>query len=333
MNVNKNKITAIVYLSLILLALTGYFIWVIFSRPAKPKSEQAFIPPARLNSRSGGPANEEPAHKSADVVPPTSITSFFENINKAAKNVETKLKNEIAAPTPVAPVAPSIPSMPSTPSDTRILKATPTEIILSLTSDEFHYLYPNAFIASLIDSQNLFIKSYDPAYEPLLKIETDSQVRFVEEKIVTTLLSANMLTKEEANRFITTIRFTLPQFQLTELKNQKFPFSVQSLINKFSINQSSAPFPRPPSNKGLFLAGLVEKLYNAFIPKAQAYACGYCVYLPVCFQVGAFSPAPTPNLWFAFCYCTGCYSSLGCLSFCTGRQAIYDPMTGICGCG
>ncbi len=317
MNVSENKITAIVYLVLILLLLTGYFFWLIFSRPAKPKSEQVFIPPA----------SEKPVYKPADKITPsensekilpTLITPFFEEINKVAKTLETKLQNEIAAPTQVAP---------STPPNTSVSKSTPTEIILSLTNDEFHFLYPDAFIASLIDAQNLFIKSYDPAYEPLLKIETDSQVRYVEEKIVAAFLSANMITKEEAGRFITTIRLTLPQFQQIELKNRN-----SSASNQSSINQCSMLSPRP-SSKGLFLAGLVEKLYNACIPKAQAYACGYCVYLPECFQPGAFSPLPTPNLWFAFCYCTGCYSSLGCLSFCTGRQAIWDPMTGICGCG
>ncbi|MCX6813051.1 MAG: hypothetical protein NTV77_00960 [Candidatus Azambacteria bacterium] len=338
MNVNKIKITAIVkILILILLILTGYFIWVIFSGPVKPKSEQAFIPPVNNEIKISGPKPIEtekitlPESPSLSNKPkaPTSITPFFEEINEATKTLETKLKNEIAAPTLVAPSA----SAPSAPSNTRILKSTPTEIILSLTNNEFHFLYPDTFIASLIDAQNFFIKSYDPAYEPLLKIETDSQVRYVEEKIVAALLSANMLTKEEAERFITTIRLTLPQFQLTELKNQKFPSSIQSLINKFSINQSSAPFPQPLSNKGLFLAGLMEKLYNAFVPKAQAYACGYCYWLPECFQPGASAPTPGPNLWFAACYCTGCYSSLGCLSFCTGRAAIYDPMTGICGCG
>jgi len=320
MDVNKNKITAVVYLSLILLALTGYFIWVIFSKPAKPKSEQAFMPPA----------NEEPARKSASVsseklnIPtlpmPTSTITFFENINKATKTVETKLKNEIATSTQAQ-------IYPSAPSNINIPKSTPTEIIFSLTDDEFHFLYPDAFITSLIDAQNLFIKNYDPAYEPLPKIETDSQVRHVEEKIVAAFLSANMLTKEEAERAITTIRFTLPQLQLVDLKNRN-----SSASNQSSINQCSMSSPRP-SPKGLFLAGLLEKLYGAYIPKVQAYACGYCYWLPECFQPGVSAPTPGPNLWFAACYCTGCYSSLGCLSFCTGRAAIYDPTTGICGCG
>ncbi len=318
MNVNKNKITAIVYLSLILLALTGYFILVIFSRPAKPKSEQAFIPPA----------SEKPAHKPVDkIIPPenpekilpTLTMPFFENVYKVAKTVETKLKNEIATTTK------PIPNIPNAPSNTSILKSTPTEIILSLTNDEFHFLYPDTFIASLIDAQNLFIKSYDPAYEPLLKIETDSQVRYVEEKIVAVFLSTNMLTKEEAERFITTIRFTLPQLQQMELKNRNSSASNQSFIN-----QCSVPSPRP-SSKGLFLAGLVEKLHNALIPKAQAY--GYCVWLPECFQVGMSLPLPGPNIFRIACYCVGSLYGQGCLDYCVGRAAIYDPMTGICGCG
>ena len=100
-------------------------------------------------------------------------------------------------------------------------EATSTEIILSLTDDEFHFLYPDSFITSLMEAQNLFIKEYDPTYEPLLRIETDSQVRFVEEKIVASFLSAGMITEEEAERFIATIRFTLPQLQLKDLKIPK----------------------------------------------------------------------------------------------------------------
>jgi len=315
MDVNKNKITVIVYSSLILLALTGYVIWKIFFSPAEPKSEQVFI----------SPANEEPAHKSASVsdeklnIPtlpaPTSTMPFFENINKAVKDAEIKLKNEIAAPTFIAPSAPS---------DTKILKPTPTEIILSLTNDEFHYLYPDAFIASLMDAQNLIKANFDPTYEPLLKIETDSQVRYVEEKIVAAFLSTNMITKEKAERFITTIRLTLPQLQLTELKNRNSSTSNQSLINQYSILSSR------PSPKGLFLAGLLEKLYSALTPKAQA-QCGACFDLPLCYQIGP--PAPGHIIFSVACYGTGCYYGQGCLDFCTGRAAIYDLTTGICGCG
>ena len=318
-NINKNKITAIVYLSLTLLALTGYFIWVIFSRPTKPKSEQVFIPPA-IEKPLKNPLSSEKLN--IPTLPmPTSTKDFFEEINKAAKTAETKLKNEIATPTPIAPVTPSVPSAPS---DARILKTAPTEIILSLTDDEFHYLYPDAFIASLIDAQNLLIKSYDPAYKPLLKIENDSQVRYVEEKIVAAFLSTNMITEEKAERFITTIRFTLPQLQLTELKNRNSSASNQSFINQCSILS-----PQPSSN-GLFLAGLVEKLYSAFIPKAQAY-CGVCYDLPLCYQFGA--PGPGFIIFRIACYCTGCLYGQGCLDFCTGKPAIYDLTTGICGCG
>jgi len=320
MDVNKIKITAIAkILILILLMLTGYFILVIFPRPDKPKSEQVFIPPA----------NEKPAFKSTDKITPSEnplsdeksnmpILPFFEDINKAAKTVETKLKNEIATPTQI---------IPNITFNTGVSKSTSIEITLSLTNDEFRFLYPDSFITSLIDGQNLFIKSYDPAYEPLLKIETDSQVRFVEEKIVAALLSINMLTKEEAERYINTIRFTLPQLQLVELKNRKSSTLNQSFITQFSI----IPFSQPPF-KGLFLAGLVEKLYSAFIPKAQA-ECGYCYILPECYQIGAPSPTPGLNVWKAYCYCTGCFYGQGCKDFFTGQSAIWDITTGICGGG
>lgn len=320
MNAGKFKITTVSkILILIALMLTGYFIWGIFFESAGPKPEQVFIPPANNDIRTPSfkfrpvRTSEEPplsygkpVYKPADEtaplenpknippkILPTSTIPFFENIYKAAKTAEIKVKNKITAST----------------------QATPDGIIISLTNDEFHFLYPDNFIASLIDAQNLFIKNYDPAYQPLQKIETDSQVRFVEEKIVAALLSINMLTKEEADRYINTIRFTLPQFQLVELKNRKSP----------ALNIRGA-------RRGLFLAGLVEKLHNVLIPKTQAAACGACYISPLCFQPGLSAPDPGINMWKPFCWCTGCYWAAGCLSFCTGVAAIWDPTTGLCGC-
>jgi len=202
-------------------------------------------------------------------------------------------------------------------------EATSTEIILSLTDEEFHFLYPYDFIASLMEAQNILIKEYDPNYEPLSKIETDSQVRFVEEKIVASLLSIGMITSEKAEISLTTIRFTLPQLQLEELKNRK----------SFILNQSFMSFlllKRPPL-EGSFFVGLIEKLYSVLFLKAEAKACGYCYDLPECYQVGASGLAGT-NTFKIFCNCTGCLTSLGCLSSCTGKAAIWDPTTMICGC-
>ena len=327
MNVNKIKITAIAkILILILLILTGYFIWITYPKSTKPKSEQAFIPPA----------NEKPAYKSADEITPsgnplsgeklnmptlpvpTSIIPFFENINKAAKTVEKKIKNEIATTTQTTP------NMPPSNTGSSNSTSTSTEIILSLTDKEFHYLYPDAFIKNLVGAQNFFVKNIDPSYEPLLKIETDSQVRFVEEKIVAALVSTNMFTKEEGDRAIITIRFTLPKLQLIELNNRMFSFSNQ-YFNFTPFTQSNP--------KKLFLSGLLEKFYSAFIPKAEAGYCGYCYNLPECYQIGSFSPVPGYNIFASFCYCTGCYYGLGCLDMCRGGSAIYDLTTFICGCG
>ncbi len=339
MDVKKTKpITDINILILILFVLGGYFIWTVFFKTAKTKPEQVSIPSTAPGIRvpdfkpvevSGMPlpAFEEPVSKLGEAAPiqtsqieeltiptlpipkpnlgilfketslPTSTMSFFENIRKAAETVETE--------------------------------ATSTEILLSLTNDEFHFLYPDFFIASLMKAQDL-LKEYDPTYEPLLKIETDSQVRFVEEKVIAALFSVNMVAKEEMERFITTIRFTLPQLQLTELKNQK-----SSSLKQPSINQSSVLSQRPALKRSFF-AEFIERLYSAFVPAVQAGGggpCGYCYVLPECFQVGIPMPIPGYNVWKAFCYCTGCLYGQGCLDFCEGMSAIWDPMTGICGCG
>lgn len=235
---------------------------------------------------------------------PNAVTPFFENINKAAKAVEESIASEITN------------TMPAQNTSIR----TSDGIILSLNKVQFHFLYPDYFIASLIDAQNLFIKEHDPAYEPLLKIETDAQVRTIEEKIVTTLLAADMITKEKAERFITTIRFTLPELQLIDLK----------MYNSYGFYKSS---PRT-TPKGLFLAGLMEQFKNALANKAQAAICGTCSSLPLCFQEGAATPGMAGSeLFYPSCYCTGCLTSLGCLSANSGKAAIYDQATGICGVG
>lgn len=234
-------------------------------------------------------------------ISPSTVMPFFENINKAAKAVEKSLAPD------------NIPAQKTS-------TVTSAGIILSLTKDQFRFLYPDNFINGLINAQTLLIKEYDPAYEPITKIETDAQVRLIEEKIVTTLFSTNMITKEKAEQFITTIRFTLPELQLIDLK----------MYNSYSLYKFS---PRT-APKGLFLAGFMKELTDALAHKAQAAVCGTCSSLPLCFQPGAATPGiPGSELWYPSCYCTGCLSWAGCLSANTGQAAIYDPTTGICGVG
>ena len=254
---------------------------------------------------------------------------FFEKEEQKIKETFLERFSALANPPIFAPESASV-FFPSQSTSTKkeqsvasVPEATSTEIILSLTDEEFHFLYPYDFIASLMEAQNILIKEYDPNYEPLSKIETDSQVRFVEEKIVASLLSIGMITSEKAEISLTTIRFTLPQLQLEELKNRK----------SFILNQSFMSFlllKRPPL-EGSFFVGLIEKLYSVLFLKAEAKACGYCYDLPECYQVGASGLAGT-NTFKIFCNCTGCLTSLGCLSSCTGKAAIWDPTTMICGC-
>lgn len=239
--------------------------------------------------------------------------SFFENINKAAKATEESI-------------------MPTNTPTQNISTTTSEGIILSLTENQFHFLYPDKFISGLIDAQTFFIKEHNPAYEPLSKIETDAQVRFVEEKIVTALLSANMITKDRAEQFITTIRFTLPRLQLIDLEKQ---YSYESSpLSKFLNNAlgKKTELPRA-ATKILFLAGFTEQLANMLARKAQA-ACGECEDRPECYQDYPDTPGKKGSeLIYPFCYCTGCLTSLGCLSANAGDAAIYDQATGICGVG
>ena len=319
MKINKTKIIVISGV-LVLSVFAGLFIRISLREP-QSKSEKAFAP-IRSSVESPKPLSsfEKPVISKELNIPVLPILkpnleiiskekslssttmTFFENINKAAKTAEKSLMSDN---TPIQKTS----------------ITTSTGIILSLTESQFHFLYPNNFIAGLIDAQNFFIKEYEPNYEPILKIETDSQVRLVEEKIVAIFLLANMITKERAEQFITTIRFTLPELQLIDLqKYNSYGFY------EFSPIQRMAP-------KGLFLAGFMKELTDALAHKAQA-ACGYCASLPLCFQEGAATPGVAGSeLWYPSCFCSGCLSWAGCLSANSGQAAIYDPSTGICGVG
>ncbi|MCX6813247.1 MAG: hypothetical protein NTV77_02035, partial [Candidatus Azambacteria bacterium] len=120
MNESKIKIIAIAGAS-ILSVLIGYFIWVIFLKTPQPKSKQISAP-AFKSGEVTIPKSSSIEGLNIPILPipkpniaafpkekslPTSTTSFFENINKAAKAVETKLKNEIATSTQTVPNAPS----------------------------------------------------------------------------------------------------------------------------------------------------------------------------------------------------------------------------------
>mgnify|MGYP001564712785 FL=1 len=236
---------------------------------------------------------------------PSATESFFENINKAAQAVEKSLTSS-NAPIQSTPIKNS------------------AGIILFLTEDQFHFLYPDYFIADLTNFQTVLIQEFDPDYKPISKIETDTQVRFVEEKIVAAFLSAGIITKEQAENFVTTIRFTLPELQLIDLKKYG--------PNSFYKSPQFSKLERKAA-KNLFIIGLMEQLKDMIARKARA-ICGACTTLPLCFQEGASTPGVAGSeLFFPSCYCTGCLTELGCLSANSGIAAIYDPMTGICGIG
>lgn len=324
---DKKTIFAVLVLILVIVAVGAWFSW---GRGTEPEKENVSTPTGGFivsvpdKPFFGKTVTSLPAfitEESEKTPQKDDFSAFFEETTKQVFVSIEELKKQLGFLAGSQKIeSPSVPKPQffSTP------VATPTEIILSLTDEEFHYLYPDFFISGLMESQK-FIAEYDSAYKPLGKIESDSQVRFIEEKLVAALVSAGMLAKEQADRYITTIRFTLPELQLVELGYRKSSGSNQfGLVNMCFL---------PANQKGLFFAGLIEMLRGAFIPEAQAYPCGYCYILPECYQVGASNPAVGANTWASFCYCTGCYMYLGCLSRCTSQSAIWDPTTGICGCG
>jgi len=249
-------------------------------------------------------------------IPSTKLfVSFFEKINKAAEEVQKALENIVEkksyVPTQQKKIGAS--ELP----DTILIDK---GIQIEMTNKEFHRLYPDFFIEGLMQAQ-LLLEQYDPNYQSISEITTDEHVRYVQEKEVAALYSANMLTKEEAERYITTIRFTLPQLQLKEIE------MIRRGIYKTD--------PKKQQKNGLFLLGLLTEFRNVFVKECKAGTyCGYCVILPECYNQRPAGPTIGYNTWTAYCYCTGCLSGLGCLDRCGwGVAAIWDPMTGICGCG
>lgn len=253
-----------------------------------------------------------PRPKSEEIrkIPLLYAEEFLERIQEAVLATEKKIEERsISAPTEVLFGA-----------SRQKIEVSIEEIELSLTPEEFNFLYPDYFIKSLREAQVL-IKSYDPDYRIIAEIKTDSDVRRIQESTIFSLFSANMITKEEAERYLTTIRFTLPQLQITELKIKK---ANGAGISKYS---------EPPKLSATY--EIMEKFLQLItVSRAKAKGpCGACFILPECFQVGPPDPVPGINTWTPFCFCNGCLHGQGCLDRCTGQSAIWDPMTGICGCG
>lgn len=279
-----------------------------------------------------------------DLEAPSATLPFFEKIAQAADAIELKAARELAVP-----------------GTSTVIGISTKEIEVPMTPEEFHFLYPENFLKNLSESQSI-IQIVDPGFQPLAKIEIDAEVRMIEEKTVAALLAADLITKEKAEEFIKTIRFTLPKLQLTELatrrelsRQQSRPFSERFLRKSFLIltrfpeflsalfNQEIAP---KKLTAGPFFTGPLEKtqqLKNKIAPSAKAAVipCGFCFSVFPCFRPGVPEPPELTlsilavkgsNTFRPLCYCTGCLSPFGCLNTCFGNGTIHHP-AGICGCG
>ena len=371
----SSKISAMIIIVLLVVALGAfYWYWRFFQKaPLAPIESGRLFPPSADVLPAGSAAAPFGTEASGFRIFDQGIIDFQPEFLADKSGIEAGLKSPVfplprpkseeilKIPTPHAEdflsrLQDAVDAAEKEIEERQEISTTTEEINLpSLASEEFSFLYPDWFIKSLKEAQNLLI-SYDPTYQPVAQIQTDADVRYIQEKIISSLFSAAMLTKEEAERYLTTIRFTLPQLQLIELENYRSEIKktsqtspVRFLERMFSAATrwpgfivaflDKALFPErvvadPPK---LFLVyGLIEKLKQiVVIPTSEAGGgtyCGACYISPECFQVGA--PAPLGmNTWTAFCYCTGCLFGQGCLDRCTGQSAIWDPTTGICGCG
>jgi len=278
---------------------------------------------------------------------PENMMTFIGRVGTAVNQVEKKIMAESIRQT--ASTAPKT----STPQTTT--SPISGEIVLNLTPDEFHYLYPDYILNIFVKSQR-FIKESDASFTPLNTLENDSQVRLVQEKLFNYFLSAKIIDSDTYSRAVITLRYTLPQLQLGTLAARKIVEAEQSrplgLLNRalrFAghmpdfVKTISEGYKTPRSQETdmspniAFYSGLlamIEKITTA--PTANAIVCTPCQFRPECFMEGGlFDGKRGVESATVFCDCrtSNCFYGQGCIDRCLPFASIWDPLTLTCGCG
>lgn len=227
-----------------------------------------------------------------------------------------------------------------TPTLNPITKPSPAADINNLQIEEevFHTLNPKEFLDVIAELQDILVRNhYIKDNERIAFTSEENNVQFFL-KFIDYLYGEQILTAEEYTRFKTVLPGYYLNLRRWEAEN------LRSTLKKKSAqeNRYQSPLSIVGTPYILYLAQEVgfTKIINitshvlnprTYIPTACAASCtpppG-----PDCFQVGV----PTPvgiNVFAPCCSCCAKGVPIGCLNlYCAGKSAIWDPMTGICGC-
>lgn len=223
----------------------------------------------------------------------------------------------------------------------QIIRPSPAADIKNQQLDEevFRILNPKAFLDVIVELQDILVQNhYIKDSERIAFTSEENNVHFFLQ-FIDYLYAEKVLTAEDYQRFKTVLPgyyLNLRRWEAENLRNTLKKKSAQKNAYQSPLSIIGTPYM-------LYLAqeiGLTKIIKitshvlnpRTYIETACAASCtpppG-----PDCFQVGP--PAPVGYNVFAPC-CSCCVKGvpIGCLNlYCAGKSAIWDPMTGICGCG
>ncbi len=223
-----------------------------------------------------------------------------------------------------------------------------------LTDEEiFHRLFPSYYIDGLSYYQDLLINTGYFSESDRLTFDSLDNVIEGLDRGLSYLLDVGTIDQEKYDRFKKSIHGEfrdLIMYEWEQLRTGASPYDM----NKIKEGAYNFEDIWPPSYEALYAQGscgseeenIFKKVWGkimAFIYPESAYAGGGCGFDPYggvciegieCYRSGPPIPAGV-DLWAPCCCCCAGKAPIGCLnSVCSGpRAAIWDPMTGICGCG
>ncbi len=307
----------------VLVAFLGF--WFFIWQPSQKKlvEEKPVFEPKELKVAAGNKSFEKPEQPVSTIGPSWALGTpkepefkpFFEE--EEEKFSETFLERFSALVIPAeAPV--------STPEEEskallEIPKPAPKK---TLTDEEwFKITYPEDYLDYLVDLEGLMKEEGFLADSEKFEFKSEEEITSFLHRAIDFFLQEGILTEETAKNFRNGIDVVLPDFQ----KEERHQLEAKLNILSFRLNHKIEEF-------GLF--NRIKCLIDSFF-KTDAWAfVSFCEEGVLCFRAGAPAPIGT-NLWAPCCCCKHKKHMIGCLnSVCPSpASAIWDPMTGICGCG
>jgi len=191
----------------------------------------------------------------------------------------------------------------------------------------FETLYPKSYRDHLSFFQDILVDEKFISASKRASFQNEDEIFGFVRKGIEYMRDNNMLAQSDAEKFLNQGLSEWRQLNQKEaemLREGKLPLRTSSSIKPFKMPAVSSCNSSPFS----VFSDLIKKLIWG--NTARAFVC-----TPIeCWQLGAgVGPLPGVNLWAPCCCCFCGKAPCGCLNaVCVGRNAIWDPMTGICGC-